>query len=206
LVDIGAFLDDPNHVIDLEGTVTIPADVLAAGSAPVKVRVTGKLHLLTDAGTVRRMMIYYLPFADSHGQPYTLVGHKEVEDDPGFDAWLDAATLYTEVYRGTVEPLRPPETDLKERDIRRRDLTVEAYQGTVVARGILRLGITDFLANQLQGLAASGTVDPTRVIWTLGSFGLYFFLDLFSRSGWRAPPGTTAISHRPKALGLLKGL
>jgi choline dehydrogenase-like flavoprotein len=221
LLDIGAFLDDPNHVMGLEGTITIPEGVLSAGSPAVEVgNVVGQLHLLADTGAVRRVMTYYLPFSAPQGQRYTLVGHKEVEDDPGFDAWLDTATLFTEIYRGEVTPLPPSETDLKARDVRRRALSTSAYQGTVVARGILRLGMTDFLTNQLQELAAAGTDDPARVIWTLGSFGVYFFgtiqkayssqierfLDLFSRSGWRTQPAANALSHRPKTLGLMKGL
>ena len=165
-------------------------------------------------------MSYYLPFSDEQGQQYTLVGHKEVEDDPGFDAWLDTATLFTEIYRGEVAPLAPPETHLKARARRQQALPQRAYAGTVVARGILRLGMTNFLNNQLQELAAAGTDDPARVIWTLGSFGVYFFgtiqkayspqierfLDLFSRSGWRTQPAANALSHRPKTLGLMKGL
>lgn len=211
LLDIGAFLDDPNHVIALHGSVTIPEGVLRPGSPRALVEgVVGQLHLLADATSVRRTMNYYLPF-DFEGQRFTLVGHKEVEDDPGFDAWLDAATLYTEIYRGDVAPLPAPALDPNERTRRRRALPVRAYGERVVARGILRLGIMDFLTNQIQGLGAAGTDDPARVVWTLGSFGLYFFgtiqrayspqierfLDLFSRSGWRT---------QATPLGLMKGL
>jgi choline dehydrogenase-like flavoprotein len=219
VVDIGAFLDDRNHVIVLDGTVTIPEGVLGADSPRLVVQqVIGELHLLTDATAVRRTMNYYLPF-QFEGEWFTLVGHKEVEDDPGFDAWLDASTLYTEIYRGRVAPLDAPAHQPRERDRRRRAPPGPGYPAPVVARGILRLGIVDFLNNQLQGLAAPGTDDPARVIWTLGSFGLFFFgsiqriyspqierfLNLFSRRGWRQH-AQAAPSHRPPTLDLMKGL
>jgi choline dehydrogenase-like flavoprotein len=228
VVDIGAFLDDRNHIIVLDGTVAIPAGVLRPDSPRLELQnVTGELHLLTDATVLRRTMNYYLPF-QFDGAWFTLVGYKEVQDDPGFDAWLDAATLYTEIYRarfntggftGGIDPIPAPAHQPHERDRRRRAPLGPAYPAPVVARGIFRLGIADFLHNQLQGLGATGTTDPARVIWTLGTFGLYFFgtiqrtyspqierfLDLFSRRGWRTDRPAAPPRH-PATLDIMRGL
>jgi len=38
-------------------------------------------------------------------QPVTLVGHKQVRDDPGFDLWSDTSTLYTRLLAGDVAPV-----------------------------------------------------------------------------------------------------
>jgi choline dehydrogenase-like flavoprotein len=199
ILDVGAFLDDPRRTMAIEGTLSLPAGAWS----PVPVSVTidgGALHLLVDETPDRRMMLYRLPF-DLNGRRWTLIGHKEIQNDPGFDAWLDTSTLYVEIYEGWVA-----------------SATAQAMPAS--ARGILRLGLKDFLDNQLKGMGVEGTDDPARVIWTLGSFTLFFlgelqgiyapevqrFLDLFASAGWRpqARPGTTA--PRVGSTRFLRGL
>ena len=160
------------------------------------------MALLVATGRHSRFMIYRLPFTID-GQCWTLLGEKEIQDDPGFDAWLDASTLYVELCRGDVDlteflnphgqrPLPP-----------------------VAARGILRLGLRDFAVNQLQGLRVLGAADPARTIWTLGTFGVFFFgqmqgayapeiehvLNLFGRAFWRTAGEVHESEH-----GAVRGL
>ena len=57
-------------------------------------------------------MYYRLFFRDGAGHPLTLVGFKEVRDDPGFDVWSDTSTLYTHVLAGTWAPDEEPEAEV----------------------------------------------------------------------------------------------
>ena len=194
--DIGSFLNDTAHPLALEGTIELQK--LPNGSV-VKHRVrSGTMNLLTDAAPGRRSMTYTLVF-DSEGRPWTLKGIKEIFDNPGFDAWVDTAMMYAELHEG-------------------EDTTFQALKGNTKARGILRLGIKDFLDNQFQGLAAEGTTDPARVIWTLGSFGVFFFgqlqgiyapeIDRFRHlfgTGWRAQQPNVK-KATPQTARLLRGL
>jgi len=160
------------------------------------------MALLVAVARDRRLMIYHLPFQVG-GNRWTMIGQKEIQNDPGFDAWLDASTLYVELRRG----------DLDLPDF--LDPSGCGEQPPVLARGILRLGLHDFAVNQLQGFQALGTTDPARTIWTLGSFGVFFFgqmqgayapeidhfLNLFGRSFWR-----TAGEVRESDRGAVRGL
>ena len=56
----------------------------------------------------RRRMLYRLHFADAGGNPLTLVGHKDVHDDPGLDVWPDTSTLYVRLHAGHAAPGSEP--------------------------------------------------------------------------------------------------
>jgi choline dehydrogenase-like flavoprotein len=189
VLDIGSFLNDRHHAMRVTGELKLrlPPD---GQLQTVKIN-AGIVNLFTDAGPDRRLMRYTLPFEHPNGRRWTLTGVKEIEDDRGFDAWLDTAVLYTELHDDKDQP---------------------------VARGVLRLGIRDFLHNQFKGLRSEGTRDPARVIWTLGSFAVFFFGDLqgiyapeierfrgLFGSGWRALPAE-AKHATPETSQLLRGL
>jgi choline dehydrogenase-like flavoprotein len=194
--DIGSFLNDKAHPLALEGTIELQK-LPNGGVVKHPVR-SGTMNLLTDAGPGRRSMTYTLVF-ESEGRPWTLKGIKEIFDDPGFDAWVDTSMMYAELHEGA-------------------DTKFHEMKANTRARGILRLGIKDFLQNQLQGLEAEGTTDPARVIWTLGSFGVFFFgqlqgiyapeIDRFRHlfgTGWRAQRPDVQKATPPTAR-LLRGL
>ncbi len=139
-------------------------------------------------------MLYHLPFTYAgSGRSWDT----RMQDDPGFDAWLDAATLYTELWHDDVAVQEFVRARGEKRPQRAR------------ARGILRLGIRDFLDNQVTGLHAVGTKEAARTIWTLGSFAVFFFgslqgtyapeidrfLRLFGKAPWR--PRGQPPSRRP---------
>ena len=141
--DVAAFLDNPHHRIPLGGPLELGAGLLAPDSPKAKVEVVGgSLNLLLTVAPGKRLMLYHLPFHHD-GQDWTLVGHKEIQDDPGFDAWLDASTLYVELWNDHV----PVEHFV--------DLEGDEQPATARARGILRLGLRDFLDNQISGLRAA---------------------------------------------------
>jgi cholesterol oxidase len=190
--DIGTFLNDPSHSIDLSGSLCFGPGIIGVGPVSLA-KVEGTLSLLVDVAPGRQLMIYNLPFTHD-GEPWTLLGEKEIQKNAGFDAWLDASTLYVELIRGRLQPRKHARRLLSGRKAIQRS-THNAH-----ARGVLRLGLHDFVTNQLRSLRPIGTDDPQRVIWTLGTFGVFFFgrlqgiyapeidrfLALFGRSAWRS--------------------
>jgi predicted acylesterase/phospholipase RssA len=118
---VNRFVTDPRHEADAEGWIDCPA---LGGRLPV---VAGKFNLFVDDGDPQHKSMYYrLWFADGQGRPMTLLGFKDVKDDPGSDEWSDTTTLYTRILNGN----RTPDEDGGEK---------------VVAAGILKIHFTDFL-------------------------------------------------------------
>lgn len=98
--DIDVFAADPTHAGTAAGFVD--ADVLG-GRATVE---QGWVNLFTgtgDGGEDRRML-YRLWLTSADGEPVTVVGVKEVHDDPGFDIWEDTTTLFVQLIEGHVAP------------------------------------------------------------------------------------------------------
>ncbi|HEV3002185.1 MAG TPA: GMC family oxidoreductase [Solirubrobacteraceae bacterium] len=113
----------------------------------------GHFNLFVDQeGALRRTkrMYYRLFFRDVAGHPLTLVGHKHVVDEPGFDVWSDTSTLYTRILRGHVGVDEQPDAE-------------------VVATAILHILKRDF-ARQLTTFRA----DPAYRVDAIARFGLLF--------------------------------
>ncbi len=99
--DIEAFLVDDQRMASATGWVQCDA---LGGRLRV---VEGIFNLFVEplgGSSIAREMRYRLFFADRSGNPVTLVGHKEIKDDPGFDLWRDTTTLFTELHSGHVRP------------------------------------------------------------------------------------------------------
>jgi hypothetical protein len=119
---IDRFVTDPKHEASIEGWIDCP---LAGGRRPVD---QGAFNLFVDndGDPHHKRMDYRLWFTDAQGRPLTLLGSKDVKDDPGFDVWTDTTTLYTKIVEGH-----------KTRD--------DAAGAKVVASGIVKIQLTDFL-------------------------------------------------------------
>jgi cholesterol oxidase len=97
--DVERFVGDPAH--EAIATGHVDSDVLG-GRLPVK---SGWFNLFTrDGDPSRRRMLYRLHLSDPGGNALTLLGHKDVHDDPGFDIWPDTSTLYVRLLAGHVGP------------------------------------------------------------------------------------------------------
>ncbi|MQS17032.1 GMC family oxidoreductase [Streptomyces kaniharaensis] len=97
--DVDRFVADPGHPATAVGHVECD---LLGGLLPVE---HGWFNLFTrDGDPGRRLMLYRLHLRDPGGNPVTLVGHKDVHDDPGFDLWRDTSTLYFRLLSGHVLP------------------------------------------------------------------------------------------------------
>lgn len=127
--DLDAFLGDAQHEAVATGFVECPA----LGGRRVVSR--GRFNLFTDgAEPGLKHMRYRLFFRDGEGRTLTLVGVKDVRDDPGFDTWPDTTTLDTQILDGHV---------------------AAEDRGEVIARGILRITPLAF-ARQLTTFRGSG--------------------------------------------------
>ena len=129
--DVDAFIFDRDHLGRAEGYVD--SDVLG-GRLLVR---QGWFNLFTrDGDPATRRMLYRLHLTDTAGHDLTLVGHKEVHDDPGFDVWSDTSTLYVRILGGHTRP----ETD---------------DQARIVGAGVLNILLPDFV-RQLTTFSSSG--------------------------------------------------
>ena len=71
------------------------------GKRPVE---RGRFNLFVETEDPgERRMLYRLHFRDGVGSPLTLVGHKVIANDRGFDLWPDTTTLFTRLLSGHVE-------------------------------------------------------------------------------------------------------
>jgi cholesterol oxidase len=157
--DVERFVADPLHEAGVLGWLECAA---LGGRRPVE---GGQFNLFVDQdGTGRHKRMYYrLHFRDGSDHPLTLVGHKEVRDDPGFDVWRDTSTLYTRVLTGHVDAPQEANAD-------------------VLATAILHILPRDF-ARQL----TTFRVRPARRVDALARFGTLFAGEL-----WGVYAGTAA--------------
>ncbi|GAA3442844.1 hypothetical protein GCM10018955_22820 [Planomonospora venezuelensis] len=94
------FVADAGHEAAMTGWVS--CDELGGEHLPVQ---AGWFNLFVrEEDPACRRMRYRLHFADAGGNPLTLVGWKDVRDDPGADAWRDTSTLYVRVLEGHTGP------------------------------------------------------------------------------------------------------
>lgn len=157
--DVDRFVADPGH--QARATGYVECDVLG-GRLTVE---NGWFNLFTrDGDPDRRRMLYRLHLRDTGGNPLTLVGHKEVHDDPGVDVWSDTSTLYVRMLAGHV----PAGGDA---------------DGAVLGAGIIVILAGDFV-RQLTTFRASGP-HPARA---LEGFGRLFLGELWSVYGSRLAP------------------
>ena len=142
---LDSFMVDKRYTATAQGTVKV-AGITDAGGAAVR---NGVFHLFLagrEGDFYRRTMLYRLPFSGADGNRYVLEGFKDVRDHGGFDVWSATTTLYT---------------------------SVQTADGKVVASGILRVLLPDFL-KQLTTFRVTGT-DNIRV----KTVGLARFFGLF---------------------------
>ncbi len=146
---VNRFITHPQHEARVEGYVECAA---FGGKRPVT---DGAFNLLVDDGDPRhRFLKYRLWFDDGAGRPFTLLGFKDVKDDPKLDVWTDTTTLFTRILEGhrTFE---------------------EDGGGRVLASGVLRLHFQDFL-KELTTFRAEGPTLHDRAA-ALARFGTTFF-------------------------------
>ena len=104
----------------------------------------------SDKTDPSRFFHYELHYEDEHGRSCTIQAWKVLRNAPGFDAWLDASTLFFEIFEGS----------------------------TLTHRGVMRVPIDTFLRTQLPSMNITGTEDSARKSWALAAFYKYFVGEL----------------------------
>jgi predicted acylesterase/phospholipase RssA len=146
--DVDHFVTSPEHQARAEGWVVYAP---LGGRRPVQQGVFNLFTHTTDP--TRKRMLYRLFFSDEAGQPFTLSGHKEIQDNPGLDLWTDTTTLYTRIYHGHVT-------------------AQEEATATLYGAGILIIYELDFL-RQLGTFRVEAPSPPAR-LEAMNRFGLLF--------------------------------
>jgi len=160
--DVNRFVTDPQHEAKAIGT--FKSD-LFGGTRPVE---DGGFNLFVDLDDATRKAMYYrLWFKDAHGDPFTLLGFKDIKDDPGNDQWEDTTTLYTRILKGHVS-------------------ADDDTAATTVAAGIIKIQMLDFLAQMTTFRLEGGTLaDRTAA---LNRFGRLFLGKLWDVYGQQVLP------------------
>lgn len=153
--DLEAFLDDPDRLARLVGTVKAPS--ISPDPMPTR---DGTFNLFVPdpdrVGTVN--MRYQTRLTTTDGRRFFLKGRKDIRDDRGLDLWADTTTLFTDVHEGDDDT------------------------GPVVARGKLTISPKDF-AQQLRSTRATGTNSIAEQLTAKARFGQAFATELFQVYG-----------------------
>ena len=161
--DVHRFVTEPDHLATVEGRIESEA---LGWSRTVR---EGSFNLFvpgSDAGS--RRMTYRLVFDDAEGNTRTLVGHKEVRDDPGLDAWRDTTTLFARLLDGEVEAPPPDGPD--------------GERAPAAGAGELRIAWADLMI-QLTTFRTTGP-DGAQALYR---FGRFFFGQVWDVYGFGAP-------------------
>jgi predicted acylesterase/phospholipase RssA len=160
--NVDAFVTTPQHEAKIVGIFNSET---FGGSRPVQ---DGVFNLFVDLKDPSRKAMYYrLWFTDAQGQELTLLGFKDIKDDPGNDVWEDTTTLYTRILKGHVTA----------------DDDTAALR---VASGIIKIQLLDFLQQLTTFRIAGGTLaDQTGA---LARFGRLFMGKLWDVYGQQVLP------------------
>jgi cholesterol oxidase len=125
-------------------TGTVDAPLLGAGLLTVE---DGVFELFkTDPGAAQCALMVYRMLLRGGGKSFRLKGTKTLRDDGGFDMWRDSTTLAVDI---------------------------EDVGGAVVARGIARISVSDFV-RQLTTMRAVNAPSAASGLRAVSRFGLFF--------------------------------
>ncbi len=146
--DLERFLADPHHEAGAEGYVDGPWGARRLVEAAT-------FNLMVDSEHAHsKKTLYALHFTDASGARFRLEGEKSMFDDPGYDSYGDATTLFVTVRRGW-------------------DPT-----GAIEAQGVMRIGGADLL-RQVASFRAHHAPSWEAGMTALGRFGAFFFGNLW---------------------------
>jgi cholesterol oxidase len=141
--DLDAFLADASHAAVARGTLEIEG-LTSAGGAEVH---AGVLNVLTPGERPdERRFRYVLPFRGTDGEPYALVGRKDITRARGWDPWHALTTLHVVVRRG------------------------HEGDGALVATGVLRFSLAGIpeMVRSLSTTGAAGALEKAAAVRRIG--------------------------------------
>ncbi len=156
---VNRFITNPKHLAAAEGWFECAA---VGGRRPLS-KGTVKL-LVDDLDDPHHKFMNYLLVVRRRGrrEPLTLLGYKDIKDDPGFDVWSDTTTLYTRILEGH----------------RTRD---EDGGSKILGAGILKIYLADFM-KQLTTFRVEGPTlaDRTAAFARFGELFLGKLWDVYA--------------------------
>ena len=130
--DIDRFTSDRKHAAPMNGNVVWLGEQRAFTG--------GEFNMLTDSTNPRvKHMFYRIPFSEGAGKPLTMLGHKILRDDPGFDLWQDITTLFIRIYEGHVAG----------HDFTRPSGDTPEWSPGAIAMGIIHISLHDGIASAM---------------------------------------------------------
>jgi cholesterol oxidase len=154
--DIDRFVQSPQHAATATGYVDCAA---LGGRLTVE---QGWFHLFLEAANQnQRKMRYRLFLRDPGGNPLTLSGFKDVQDQVGPDLWRDTTTLYVNLYHGHLLQEDESGAGSSGRLGSRSSAASLQHSPAIAAAGILRIEKDDFL-RQLTTFRAFGPSPADR--------------------------------------------
>jgi predicted patatin/cPLA2 family phospholipase len=156
--DVNRFVTDPQHEAKAVGY--FKSD-LFGGTRNVE---NGVFNLFVDLDDATRKAMYYrLWFTDDKGEKLTLLGFKDVKDDPGNDTWEDTTVLYTRILKGHVS-------------------ADDDNAASTVAAGIIKIQMLDFLAQMTTFKVEGGNLgDRTAALTRFGRLFLGKLWDVYGQ-------------------------
>ncbi|HLM55295.1 MAG TPA: patatin-like phospholipase family protein [Pyrinomonadaceae bacterium] len=155
---VNRFITTPEHEASIEGSVVCER---LGGRLPVR---GGVFNVFVDEGDpAHKKVLYRLFFDGGDGAALTLAGFKDLKDDPGFDSFDDATTVFVKLYRGAVS-------------------AEEEGTAEVLAAGRLGVGVAGFL-KQLTSFRTEGptAADRASALARFGAFYLGRLWDVYAR-------------------------
>lgn len=132
----------------------------------------GLFNMLVDAAEPDvKYMFYKLPF-DAGGKRHTMIGHKTLRDDPGFDLWGDITTLEVSIYDFAIDgtPKSTPAMG-------------KAIEGKVpIAMGVLHIELADGMRSALSFKSEGSALEKAVAIKKFCGFYGSRLWDLFAKA------------------------
>ncbi len=142
--DLDRFIEDPDHVGSLKGSISFPP----YGS---RIPSHGGVFNLFSPGDDRglKLMVYELGI-QIDGAPHYFAGEKRVKNQAGSDLWADTTTLFSKIHAGSNK------------------------DGPVVAAGIIRLGVLELkdLLTTIRVTGSDSIPDQVGAVAKFGQFFL----------------------------------
>jgi choline dehydrogenase-like flavoprotein len=153
--EIRAFLADPLHAMQTEGTVSIAFPAVGLNGTYAA---RGTLQVMAPAAHDGERVFRYELLFSKGVRRYRLDGLKRVRTHPELEQWKaiwsDTSVLWVRLI--SLGDGRPADE-------------------RVVSHGVLRLPAETFMYEMLPSFEVVGTSDPARVVWTMGAFLQVFF-------------------------------
>lgn len=166
LDDIDRFIAEPTHAAVMDGTVTCE---LLGGKQEFTGGTFNMLVNAAEAGT--KYMFYRMPLRGRDGQPVTMLGHKTIRDDRGFDLWHDITTLSARLFDGWVDG---PDVDTPVMG------PALAPEDKVIAAGVIHIETSDgFRSARSFTSPGSSTVDAAAAVEKFVAFYMSRLWDVF---------------------------